>query len=482
MPRLVVHLSTLLAPGPRAVAVAGAFDLPLPAALECRVAGELPCLSEPWRVGAIVGPSGSGKTTLARAALGAVPAPVLPPWPKDQALIDALGELACGWPLRELTRLLTAVGLGSVPLWLRPYPVLSTGQQQRADLARALAAGGNPPQTAEGTRPVHGHAWDAFPLSACPRATHDPGHQAPSTQDPSTKGSDKPEPGQQQRRHQGSAQPDDGPLTTMAARHVRPVVVDEFTSGLDRTVACTLSAALARWLRRQQPPRRLVVVSCHDDFLPWLMPDWVVRCHFDRPAELVRGCLRRPPLRLPVTRVPSALWSRFARHHYLTSGLPAAASCFAAWWPDRPGFRPVALCVVAASLGRKDVRRIARLVTLPEFQGLGIASQLVDVVASHYVAAGKRVTLTTGHPAMVLHLMGSPRWRRLRVRRHGSSPHCLAGRPIRSSTGRAVASFVFVGSGGLAIENVGSWPLRPATLPFPSSDQGAEHGLLRQEA
>lgn len=425
MPRLVVPLSTPLLRSFRAVEVADAFHLSLPQTLECCVAGELPSLSEVWTVGAIVGPSGSGKTTLARAALGAVPWPVLPPWPRSQPLIDALGEAAPDWPLRELSRLLAAVGLGSVPLWLRPYPVLSTGQQQRADLARALAAAGPPHAAAEEMA-------------------------APSAQ-----------------RHQ--------------PRGAALVVIDEFSSGLDRTVACTLSAALTRWLRRQRPARRLVVLSCHDDFLPWLEPDWTLRCHLDQPAELVRGRLRRPPLRLPVTRVPTAAWSRFARHHYLTSALPAAASCFAAWWQDAAGQRPVALCVVAASLGWPGVRRIARLVTLPEFQGLGIASQLADLVASYYTAAGQRVTLTTGHPAMLWHLLRSPRWQQMRLRRRGSSPHRLAGRPIASSTGRLVASFVFVGAVGPESSGAVATPPHPTTLPFPRPDPGSEQPPVPRE-
>jgi hypothetical protein len=33
---------------------------------------------------------------------------------------------------------LAAVGLASVPTWLRPYPVLSNGEKFRADLARLV--------------------------------------------------------------------------------------------------------------------------------------------------------------------------------------------------------------------------------------------------------------------------------------------------------------------------------------------------------
>ena len=49
--------------------------------------------------------------------------------------------------IKEVTALLSAVGFSSPPAWLRPYGVLSTGQQFRVTLARLLAEdGGTAPQ------------------------------------------------------------------------------------------------------------------------------------------------------------------------------------------------------------------------------------------------------------------------------------------------------------------------------------------------
>lgn len=39
-----------------------------------------------------------------------------------------------------MTAALSAVGLGSVPTWLRPYPILSNGEKFRADLARVICS------------------------------------------------------------------------------------------------------------------------------------------------------------------------------------------------------------------------------------------------------------------------------------------------------------------------------------------------------
>lgn len=92
---------------------------------------ELPIDDGDWRIGVIVGPSGSGKTSLG-ARLGRI---YDPRWPKDAPIIDAIAPEG---DFNAVTGALSAVGLGSVPAWLRPYPVLSNGERFRAMLARLV--------------------------------------------------------------------------------------------------------------------------------------------------------------------------------------------------------------------------------------------------------------------------------------------------------------------------------------------------------
>jgi hypothetical protein len=86
---------------------------------------ELPIEDDDWRVGLIVGPSGSGKTSMGRKIFG--PEAFYEPkgWPDDKPIIDAVGPDA---NFDDVTGALAAVGLGSVPSWLRPYHVLSNGE------------------------------------------------------------------------------------------------------------------------------------------------------------------------------------------------------------------------------------------------------------------------------------------------------------------------------------------------------------------
>lgn len=96
---------------------------------------EIDIESAPWQIGVIVGPSGSGKTSMGRALWGPQ-AVYAPTWPTDAPVIDAITP---GGNFDEVTAALSSVGLGSVPTWLRPFPVLSNGEQFRANLARLIA-------------------------------------------------------------------------------------------------------------------------------------------------------------------------------------------------------------------------------------------------------------------------------------------------------------------------------------------------------
>lgn len=95
------------------------------------IASDLPIEDLPWKIGVIVGPSGSGKTTLGK-AIGAL---YNPRWPKNLPIIDAIDPMGS---FDDVTGALSAVGLGSVPTWLRPFAVLSNGEQFRANLARLV--------------------------------------------------------------------------------------------------------------------------------------------------------------------------------------------------------------------------------------------------------------------------------------------------------------------------------------------------------
>lgn len=94
-------------------------------------APRMPMVSADYGIGLIVGPSGSGKST----ALRLFGTPDAVKWDDTRAIAS---HFASADDARER---LGAVGLNSIPTWLRPYHVCSTGEQFRADLARRLRVG-----------------------------------------------------------------------------------------------------------------------------------------------------------------------------------------------------------------------------------------------------------------------------------------------------------------------------------------------------
>lgn len=349
----------------RTLQLGGLFDIPPEARSALSWTVELPDADGDWRVGLVVGPSGSGKSTLAREAW---PANLVGgyDWPADKAVVDGFpAELG----IKEVTAALSSVGFSTPPAWLRPYGVLSNGEQFRATLARALV--------------------DPRPL----------------------------------------------------------VVLDEFTSLIDRTVAKVGSAAIAKAVRRSPAGRRFVAVTCHADVEEWLCPDWVI----EMPAgTLTRRALRRPPIELEVVRVERAAWHLFSRHHYLDTSLSNSAKCFVALW----GGRPVAFASVIHAPGRLCYWREHRTVCLSEFQGVGIGNALSEFVAGVMRATGKRYMSTTGNPAMIRHRAASPLWRMHRPPRASKKD---AGERAKGKTragvrntasraaGRLVAGFEYLG-------------------------------------
>jgi GNAT superfamily N-acetyltransferase len=218
------------------------------------------------------------------------------------------------------------------------------------------------------------------------------------------------------------------------------VAFDEFTSVVDRTVAKIGSAAIAKGIRAGGAPFgsgcRFVAVTCHYDVTEWLAPDWVLDMGT---KTFTRRSLRRPPIELELFRCRSRAWALFAKHHYLSGRLNRSARCFVALWEGMP----VAFCATLPVIGRPQRWRISRLVTLPDYQGIGVGMKVAEAVGDVHRERGERFTITASHPAVIAHCRDSPNWLTSEVKRTGSRPHGII-RSYRGSAGRAVISFEYL--------------------------------------
>ena len=114
-------------PGQVSSQIAKTFDIPWDGSSNFQPFTKPPT-PEKYRLGLIVGPSGSGKTTLLRQFGFETQIS----WDPDRAVADHFETV------QDAQDKLSAVGLNSIPTWLKPYQVLSAGEQFRVDLARKL--------------------------------------------------------------------------------------------------------------------------------------------------------------------------------------------------------------------------------------------------------------------------------------------------------------------------------------------------------
>lgn len=336
---------------------------------------ELPIDDDDWSIGMIVGPSGSGKTSMGRQIWGPEALADFSSWPSDRPIIDAIQP---GGDFDEITGALSGVGLGTVPAWLRPYPVLSNGEQFRANLARILV--------------------------------------------------------EQPRR----------------------VVIDEFTSVVDRQIAKFGALAFAKSWRRNRSGQA-VLLSCHYDIIEWVEPDWVFDTATGKYAG--RGLWRRPRFELEIQQTDGSYWPLFEPHHYLKLPRMVAAEYFV----GSVDGEPVAHVAFAPRLETNGMRA-CRLVVMPEWQGAGVGTRFLNTLCQWHLDGNcrygdrvKAVYFHTSHPGLCAALRRDKKWIQVSARLYGNNKRKSmlsiiqtsgAEEPVRTGYGghfRAVQGFRYIG-------------------------------------
>lgn len=272
-----------------------------------------------WRIGLIVGPSGSGKSSLLFELFG-------DERPLSWNAESCLDDFDEKHDVETIASVCSAVGFNTIPAWLRPYDVLSNGEQFRIEIARKLLEDAD------------------------------------------------------------------------------PIVVDEFTSVVDRQVAQVACHAVQKFVRKQK--RQLVAASCHYDIIDWLQPDWTYDVASD--TFTWRSLQQRPALDVTVAPVRYETWKVFAPFHYMSAALNKSARCFALFVGDK-------LASFAAMLHfphpkRKNIKACSRLVTHPDFQGLGLAFALINRLGAAYRALGYELRCYPAHPSFIRSYQRSSCW------------------------------------------------------------------------
>jgi energy-coupling factor transporter ATP-binding protein EcfA2 len=324
-----VDVATDVSHSIRAQQLSAAFDVPPQERHHLHWRIDAPLEDKPWNVGLLVGPSGSGKTSILRRTFGTS----YVGWQSD-SVIDDFDERHS---IDDIAAVCQAVGFNTIPAWLRPFDVLSNGEQFRVTMARMLL-------DLEGI-----------------------------------------------------------------------IAVDEFTSVVDRQVAKIGANAVQKWTRKHD--RQFVAATCHYDVLDWLQPDWVI----DAAKQTFewRSVQPRPTIDVEIKAVNYDFWRLFAPYHYLTAELNRTARCFVAFVDDQP-------TAFAGVLHRphpkvNNIKGLSRIVTLPDWQGLGLAFVLTDALAASYKVIGQRFRTYPAHPALIRSFDRSPMYSLIQKPGYGGS-------------------------------------------------------------
>lgn len=217
-----------------------------------------------------------------------------------------------------------------------------------------------------------------------------------------------------------------------------PIVFDEFTSVVDRTVAKIGSHAVQKFIRASG--KQFVAVSCHYDIEEWLQPDWVYDVSLN---EFKWGSLRRSGTEAKIFQCNYKAWKLFEGHHYLSANINKASTVFVVMIENEPA----AMCAILPfpHPKKKNFWRGHRTVVLPDYQGIGLGNRLSEFCGEWLKEKGKGYISTTSHPSMIKHRIKSDKWVMTRKSSRtvpASRAGILAG---TTSHKRLTSSFQYVG-------------------------------------
>lgn len=217
-------------------------------------------------------------------------------------------------------------------------------------------------------------------------------------------------------------------------------VFDEFTSVVDRNVAQIGSFAMQKAIRKTD--KQFIAVTCHFDVQDWLLPDWVFNTDTMTFQSFEGQKKNRPKIKFEIYNTrDKTIWKMFAKHHYLSHLHNNAANVFIATVNDEiAGFISI---LPFPHPKIKKVKRVHRLVILPDYQGAGIGLKLLNAIGKIYKNEKWKYRITTSSPSLVYALKKSNEWACLDFSRKTQNKNNLMNTKISSnhSANRITASF-----------------------------------------
>lgn len=256
-----------------------------------------------YNIGLIIENSGSGKTTFAKKYFGEESFKT-----NYDENISLINQFNSNISYDERVKILSSIGLNSIPAWVKPISVLSNGEKARAEIAIRL-------------------------------------------------------------------------------QKKELIVIDEFTSVVDRNVAKIMSHSIQKFARKNN--KKIVLISVHNDIIDWLNPDWIIDMNeqnYNDRRLLCSNFKREETIEFKIKECSRESWKYFSKFHYLSDNLPGGKIyLYGLFVNDKQiGFQ----CFANYNPKIKKMYHSNRTVIDPEYTGMGLGIRLINITSEYMSKKG----------------------------------------------------------------------------------------------
>jgi ABC-type Mn2+/Zn2+ transport system ATPase subunit len=174
------------------------------------------------------------------------------------------------------------------------------------------------------------------------------------------------------------------------------ILIDEFTSVVDRTIAKVMAHTVNKQIRRHN--KKIILLSCHYDIIEWLNPDWIIDCNKQEYIErrnLVQQFERTEKLEFQIKECPSSAWKQFSKYHYLSEKLAGGFTFHYGLFykNEQIGYINFAEYVPWGNKKKKRILHFNRVVIHPDYVGFGLGIKMINelskILSAKYQIMGK---------------------------------------------------------------------------------------------
>ena len=163
------------------------------------------------------------------------------------------------------------------------------------------------------------------------------------------------------------------------------IVIDEWTSVVDRNVAKAMSYTLQKYAKKNN--KKIILCSCHYDVVEWLEPDWVIDCNkqeFIQRQNANFFFTKREQIEFTIKPIDGKSWKYFSKYHYLSDKLPGGKNYMFGLYlsNNQVGFQCFSNYVPQVK-GKKIIYHSNRTVIHPDYQGFGLGIKLINITSKY---------------------------------------------------------------------------------------------------